>query len=152
MAILKYNYSFPADIDRLQDAIDFVRSIGANLSFKDKIINDLELVIYEACANIIEHAYDFDKRKLIKLLLFYDYKNFTVVINDYGKSFDLKDIPRIDIENVIEKGQTRGLGLHMIFKVMDDVKYGKTKKFGNVLKMTKLIRPQDIRHGKTGKY
>ena len=90
-----------------------------------KDIYSVQLAVDEACTNIIQYAYS-NKSKgqiLIQCMLSSENNQFTVTITDWGKSFDPKIVPKPDTESNLNERKEGGLGLFLINKFMDSVKY-----------------------------
>ena len=90
-----------------------------------KDIYSVQLAVDEACTNIIQHAYS-NKSKgqiLIQCMLSSDNNQFTVTITDWGKSYDPRIVPTPNTEGNLNERKEGGLGLFLINKFMDSVKY-----------------------------
>ena len=63
----------------------------------------------------------------------------TIVMVDYGESFDVSVIPMPDLRADLSERKIGGLGIFLMRKLMDEVRY-ESKKTGNVLTMIKRKR------------
>ena len=97
---------------------------------------NMELVLYEACANVIRHAYsDRDCGKL-RLRIWFHPDRLTMRVIDFGPGFSLERIPQPDLE----KPKEGGLGLFIIRSAMDWFTYGySSAEKGNALHMEKAL-------------
>lgn len=86
---------------------------------QDGLAYQLELAVHEICTNIIEHAYQYDATKQVRLQLFVSDTEFKVLLLDTGINFDTASVARPQIEAL----QERGLGLFLTNEIMDVVRY-----------------------------
>lgn len=94
----------------------------------------MELVLYEACANVIRHAYSEGEDGRLRLRLWFHSDKLVMRVVDFGPGFDLEQVPAPDLEE--PKGG--GLGLFIIRSAMDWFSYGYSSvEQGNVLHMEK---------------
>lgn len=108
----------------------------SGLGAKDS--DDVKLAVDEACTNIIKHAYGGDTKKDIKLQYCATRGTLEIVIEDSGCVCPEK-IKGRDLDDV----RPGGLGLHFIEKTFDVVKYDRSVKNGNRLKLVKHIKEKD---------
>jgi serine/threonine-protein kinase RsbW len=117
-----------------------------------KDIYSVQLAVDEACTNIIQHAYS-NKSKgqiLIQCMLSSENNQFIVTITDWGKSFDPKIVPKPDTESNLNERKEGGLGLFLINKFMDSVKYTSAQNM-NKLVMVKTLKKDAERSEKIRK-
>jgi serine/threonine-protein kinase RsbW len=94
----------------------------------------MELVLYEACANVIRHAYGEGEKGRLRLKIWFFGDRLAIRVVDYGPGFDPEKIPHPDLE--YPKGG--GLGLFIIRTAMDWFTYGySSTEQGNALHMEK---------------
>ncbi|HNP85709.1 MAG TPA: ATP-binding protein [Kouleothrix sp.] len=91
------------------------------LEQRESTIYNIQLAAHEACANIVDHAYDGydDQRIEIVLTMEVPSKRFIIDLYDSGHSFDLASTTTPNFE----VPQIRGYGLYIIRSLMDDVSY-----------------------------
>ena len=106
-----------------------------------KDIYSVQLAVDEACTNIIQHAYSNKStgRILIQCMLSSDNNQFTVTITDWGKSYDPRIVPTPNTEGNLNERKEGGLGLFLINKFMDSVKYTSAQNM-NKLVMAKTFK------------
>ena len=81
---------------------------------------NLELAAYEACTNIVEHAYTGDRGRIeLFFCLNKSQTVFTIGLHDSGLPFNFEP----DEVRLPESEQTRGYGLYLIQQLVDDVQY-----------------------------
>jgi serine/threonine-protein kinase RsbW len=113
----------PAKIQFLPAIGKFANGLFAALEefFQDEHVSyDLELIVSEACTNVIRHAYpDRDNPGILQLKLWYDPHKICIEIVDFGPGFDLETIEDPDLKEPKEGG----MGLFIIRQLTDRVEY-----------------------------
>lgn len=100
---------------------------------KAKII----LAVDEAVANVVEHAYQGEKGEIdIQFIL--DDERIEITIRDNGRKFNPELIPTPDIHKHIKDGLKGGLGMFLMRKIMDEVRYSLDSTYVNELVMVKF--------------
>ena len=94
------------------------------------------LAVDEACTNIIKHAYKGDPEQVIKITFKLLPDGLKVLLRDYGRKADLKQMKSRKLSDV----RPGGIGIHLIKSVMDVVKYDNTLEQGNELTLIKYLR------------
>jgi serine/threonine-protein kinase RsbW len=129
--------TFPARFEFLDEIREFVAQIARDGGFNDKEIYSLQLAADEAASNIIEHAYgeisdaDFDVTCDMRDDL------MIITMRDTGKPFNPSNVKQPNLKADLADRQIGGLGLYLMRKLMDDVRYEANPRTGNVLTMTK---------------
>jgi len=95
------------------------------------------LAVTEGCANVIRHCYKNQSDKQIDLILTFHDDVFDVRIDDYGTFVDPAKIRGRDLRDV----RPGGLGVHLMQKVMDEVRYEKNRWGGTSLTLRKRVAP-----------
>jgi serine phosphatase RsbU (regulator of sigma subunit)/anti-sigma regulatory factor (Ser/Thr protein kinase) len=134
--VVKEEITIPAQMPYLRQLRDFIEDIGHKFNFNQKIVNSFKLVVDEACTNIIRHGYRDIKNGKITCRAIIRRLSLTIVIIDNGKSFDPRQVQDPDLNKYVSIGKKGGLGIFMMRKLMDDIKYNVTSR-GNELRLTK---------------
>ena len=135
--MLMPNMTFPASFEFLDDVREFVAQIAHEGGFSEKEIYFLQLASDEAATNIIEHAYagvsdaDFDVACDVRGDV------LTITMHDTGISFDSSNVKQPNLKADLSERQIGGLGVYLMRKLMDEVRYESNPKTGNLLTMTK---------------
>jgi serine/threonine-protein kinase RsbW len=81
----------------------------------------VQLAVHEACANIIDHAYEGREQDRFKVALSLEEtpRRFVAELYDSGRSFDLSRVP----QPTLEDPQIHGYGLFLIQQLLDEVTY-----------------------------
>ncbi|NOX37811.1 MAG: SpoIIE family protein phosphatase [Calditrichaeota bacterium] len=135
--VSKEEIQIPAQMSYLREVRDFIEFIGKKYKFPDKIINSFKLVVDEACTNIIRHGYRDIKDGKITIRAIIRRRSLTMVIIDQGISFDPRQVKNPDLQKYVQIGKKGGLGIFMMRKLMDDIRYNVTSR-GNELRLTKV--------------
>lgn len=131
-----YISNIPAKADELKNIRKFVTSVCAHFPCDSQESHDIMLAIDEACQNIIRYAYHNSTRGIIDLNIQYIDAVIEIKIRDYAGKVN----PSILAPITQEKLKPGGLGIQLIQKIMDSVKYLPIpKEKGNLLFLSKKI-------------
>lgn len=131
---------FAAKFEYLDEIRDFVGEIARAGSFGDKDVYNIQLATDEAASNIIEHAYENQPDGILELSCGIQNDKITVILIDYGKSFDPSAIPLPDLKADLSDRKIGGLGIFLMRKLMDEVHYESRPDKSNILTMIKRKR------------
>ena len=131
---------FSAKFEFLDEIREFVGDIARAGGFGDKDIYNIQLAADEAASNIIEHAYEGVSNGLLELSCGVKGDTITIVLVDHGESFDPSEIPLPDLKADLSDRKIGGLGIFLMRKLMDEVRYEIKPNNSNVLTMTKRKR------------
>jgi serine/threonine-protein kinase RsbW len=108
----------------------------------------LELAVYEACVNVIEHGYHFDAMRRFRLDLLEEDDRLTFQIVSGGEPFDLHQAAagmnsagRAPVTHRLG----RGLGVPIIMRAMDEVFCERGPDGSNRLVLVKRLREATVR-------
>jgi serine/threonine-protein kinase RsbW len=118
---------------------DFVKSIGLQSGMGDMDVARLELAVDEACANVMEHAYDADETKEVSIRAIVDDFSVQIEVIDSGKGFDPAAVEQLKLEELVSAKRTGGLGMRLMKSFMDEVHYEMKPGVKNELKMVKWL-------------
>jgi anti-sigma regulatory factor (Ser/Thr protein kinase) len=99
----------------------------------EQTVRDLGLVVSEACANIIKHAYGGRPDLPIELHLAIEPARLVLSIRDVGTKFDLQGYQPPDLSEPHEGGY----GVFIIRSLMDEVVYDTSGEQGTTLTLVK---------------
>jgi len=123
----------------LYQLCDFVTTHAFAAGLHEKEIAKIKIAVYEACLNVIEHAYHSRPDEWIDLSVRYSPERLMIVIKDNGLSFEMKPPKDYDVNEVIDERRSGGFGLHIIRRAMDSVEYLPDVVNGNRLVMIKRL-------------
>jgi len=118
-----------------QVAMEAAAAVAKLMGFSEDRIEDLKTAVEEACMNAIEHGNreDDDVKVLVELIA--DDSKLQVDIHDRGSGLH-GEIQKPDIDAKMARKQTsRGWGLFLIQKLMDEVEFDWNPETGNVTRM-----------------
>ena len=127
-----------ADLTELATIRDFVEAVSRQLMLSEREIYDLRLAVDEACSNVIRHAYQGQGGR-IEVRIHPVERGIEVVIRDWGAKFNPAMVPEPDVTAPLEDRPLGGLGLFLIYHMMDDVEFHFDHADGNTLKMVKHL-------------
>ncbi|MCC7431305.1 ATP-binding protein [bacterium] len=111
--------------------------------FSQEIIDaySVELCVIEAANNCVKHAYKNEAGNLIEVILAFNTEKLEIEISDYGTSIPkFNNNPTLTFDpNKIETLPEGGMGLFLIFSIMDKVSYT-TQKGKNTLTFFKDLK------------
>lgn len=125
--------------ENLSHIRDFVYSAALETGFNDEIIENITLAVDEACTNIIKHAYKSAPDGEIEIKIKSDSKSFNIQIIDYGKAFAPENVTEPDMTEYFRQKRVGGLGMYLMKKLMDEVKYTSIPGKYNQVILKKLI-------------
>lgn len=101
--------------------------------------NKIILAVDEAVANVVEHAYERTTGDIF-LSFEVDAERLEIVIRDNGRKFqpEVQNLPTPNIHDHIKKGLKGGLGMFLMRKIMDEVRYSLDSTYVNELVMVKF--------------
>lgn len=125
-----------ARLDHLRETIvNFLRSNNID----ESIISRIELSVYEAVVNIIEHSSPEYRNREIDVQCSICKDEVLVMVRNYGDKFDMTSVEMPDLELHYKSGKMRGLGIYFIRTLMDSVEYSHDDMI-STLTMSKKIR------------
>jgi anti-sigma regulatory factor (Ser/Thr protein kinase) len=131
---------FTAKFEYLDEIREFVGEIARAGGFGPKDVYNIQLAADEAASNIIEHAYEGVSNGLLELSCGVKGNILTIILVDYGASFDPSVIPMPDLKADLSERKIGGLGIFLMRKLMDEVHYETKPNQSNVLTMIKRKR------------
>ena len=101
----------------------FIEDIAEEFSLTPDIVFNLNLVLEEAVANIINYAYPKEDHESIYLSAHLHEGSIILVLTDTGKEFDPTMAPEADVTLSADDRQIGGLGIFLIRQIMNEVRY-----------------------------
>jgi anti-sigma regulatory factor (Ser/Thr protein kinase) len=115
----------------------FLEETLKSLSLSEEAYYLIELSLLEMCINIVRYAYPREKGEIFLKIWNEDEKIF-FEIRDWGIPFDPREAPEPDIQEMVNRGQTGGLGIFLSRQLMNGFEYSREDN-QNVLIMHKRI-------------
>ena len=129
--------TFPAKFEYLDEIRDFVAEVAREGGFTEKEIYSLQLAADEAASNIIEHAYEGVTDASMDISCSMEGGAIVIVMRDHGTPFDPSKVKQPNLKADLSERQIGGLGVYLMRKIMDEVRYESNPRTGNLLTMIK---------------
>jgi len=129
---------FPASFEYLDEIREYVGQKARTAGFSDKEVYAIQLASDEAASNVIEHAYEGSPDASFELTCVFENNRLIITFLDQGKSFDLTKVGKPDLKADLSKRKIGGLGIYLMRKLMDEVRYEVTTS-GNLLTLVKIM-------------
>ena len=130
---------FSGDYQSLILISKFIETEGEKAGLNENDLYAVKLAVDEACTNIIEHAYGESGKGEISCKCEKHPDGFEVVINDKGDKFDPEAVDTPNIGVALKNLKTRGAGLYLIKKLIDEVSFQFSDEAGTTLIMKKKL-------------
>lgn len=128
--------------DSIPTIIQFVGDSARAAGLSDKEAFHCQMSVDEACTNVIEHAYGQEDIGDIDVVCHVVIGSCTIEIRDQGTPFDPDSVPVPQLGGSIEEIKPGGIGLHLMRRLMDDVRF-EFGEHGNYLIMRKAHSPDE---------
>jgi len=134
--IEEHFFAYPALQGYVPEIKDKLTDILKRNKFSYRDLNNMLIVIDEACSNVIRHAYKDMDTGDIKFEIIVKRKGVYITIIDKGRTFDWKSFKTPDLNHYVNIGKKGGLGVWIIRKLTDKSSYAKTER-GNEIRLVK---------------
>ncbi|HRQ23509.1 MAG TPA: ATP-binding protein [Anaerolineales bacterium] len=128
---------FPARFEFLDEIRNFIAQVAREGGFSDKMIYSLQLAADEAASNIIEHAYAGVSDAHLDITCDMNGDEIVITMKDQGMPFDPSGVKEPNLTADLSERQIGGLGVYLMRKIMDTVRYESNPRNGNLLTMIK---------------
>ena len=108
------------DMAGLATALERLDQFWQNSLLAEDAQADLNIAVEEIVSNVIRHA---DSTTPIALTVTLDEDRIRVEVQDSGSAFDPLTHPMPDPNSPLEQRRAGGLGIFMVTKMMDEVRY-----------------------------
>jgi serine/threonine-protein kinase RsbW len=126
--------------DQLVTVRGFVADAARKFGFSEFDVNKIEIAIDEAATNVIRHAYGEDATKTFDVIVNANGDKFIVTLEDSGIHFDPKNHKLPNMTQYLSEHRRGGLGVKMIFMLMDEVSYNQNADRKNRLTLVKYLK------------
>jgi anti-sigma regulatory factor (Ser/Thr protein kinase) len=121
-------------LEFLPDALSMVRGITSKLGLQDKDVSRMELVVEEACVNVIEHAFE-GQRGTYDITIIRRPGQIVVAVEDRGLPIDFEKL---------EEGQISGLGTVLMRTLADEVHFMNMGRDGKRVELVKNVPEKNL--------
>ncbi len=136
MGVTVHTMEVSSSLRHLRSVREFVVQHARQAHFPEDAIDECRLAVCEACTNVIEHAYQGQPGRLVKVSVAVGPDRLSVRITDNGKAFDRSTYFEPEIRRLARERRSGGLGVHIIRRLMDRVEY-RSRDGKNEIRMVK---------------
>jgi anti-sigma regulatory factor (Ser/Thr protein kinase) len=133
-----------ARVENLRRVMESVSNCARVQDFDQKKIQKIELAVEEALVNIFNYAYPAGPGE-VEVNCRADHDHFLIEIIDSGIPFDMTSLPDPDLTANVDDREIGGLGIYLIKKMVDEVRYDR-ESGRNILSLT-LKKNPPVRDG-----
>jgi serine/threonine-protein kinase RsbW len=125
MADKRFVLSLSNRMTELEKLTRFVEQSGERLCLPDKCMFEINLALEEVFSNIVHYAFNDKRKHTVKVAINARKGKLSLSIEDDGRPFNplLEAPPRP--KRGVEDCDVGGLGIHLIRRLMDDVRYAR---------------------------
>ena len=108
------------ELDRVSETIE---EFGLQEDWPLDLVFKVSLALEEIVINVMNYGHD-DGLHEVEIILSCKDESLTIDVVDDGRAFDpLNDAPKPNVTAELEDRNIGGLGVHLVRKMMDDVRY-----------------------------
>ena len=126
-----------SELTEIEKVRVFLEDTLKDLNLSEEAYYLIELSLLEMGINIVRYAYSVEKGEIFLKIWDQDEKIF-FEIRDWGVPFDPREAPEPDIQEMVDQGQTGGLGIFLSRQLMNGFEYRREDN-QNILIMHKRI-------------
>lgn len=113
-------------LPELERVATLVQTFGTGAGLPEDAIYKMNLALEEILTNIIHYGFDDGAVHEIAILLTLDGHQWSAAVSDDGKPFDPHQAPAPDLDAPLEDRPIGGLGLFLVMRMMDQVRYSRS--------------------------
>jgi serine/threonine-protein kinase RsbW len=132
-----FKLSVPSDTVNLKMIRDFVEDSARRSTIAEPDMHKLALAVDEACANVIEHAYNSDSTREITVHVWFDDAQIGVDVIDSGTSFDPSSHKPLELQDLV--GRKGGMGIRIMQIATDELLADTDENGHNRLRLIKRL-------------
>ncbi len=133
MAVIRGALTIGSELTEVSRARDWISALTHRAGLSSQENGELQLVLSEACANAIKHAYGMEKNHRVKLSATIDDDRICLIIRDFGRKMNPQGYREPDLEICAEGGY----GIHLMQCLMDEVRFDVSHDKGTELTLVK---------------
>jgi len=140
---MDFEITCPAVSEALGTLRHLIVGVAQDSGFDEEHVEQIEMAVDEACANVVKHAYSDRTHQTPKLLMriVISRDSLKITVTDKGVGLANMPIGASSVKEYLDRGAQGGLGLYIIRNFMDEVEYDSPPQAGTTLHMTKYRRP-----------
>lgn len=126
----KLDYSFMVQL--------FVREIAKKIGFSGEDLNQIDIAVEESVSNIMLHAND-EENATFDIICKKVPRGMEIVMKEKGIPFDPEQLKKYELTKILDTFSTKGLGIYLIQKVMDELSFRNLGTEGKETVMVKYL-------------
>lgn len=136
-----------AELANLPALLALVAATCQREQIDDATCHDLQLIVEEACVNVVHHAYPAGQGGPLALEMRIVHqgeggpRRIVLTLEDQGKPFDPLSVAPVDTTAAVEARALGGLGVHLIRRLSNRQHYQRHPLRGNVFTIEKHLAP-----------
>lgn len=130
--------TIPNNLRYLSLILDNTAAFAKMLGFDEKQINEVTLGVEEAVVNVIDHAFVEGEQASFDMIFQQVPLGMQILIKDQGMPFDPQELAKIADPTFFGE-DTRGLGLYLMYRFMDEVSFINLGKEGKETRLLKYL-------------
>ena len=115
--------TLPAEIEYLRVAQQCARAVAQQHGFDEEAMGKIELGLEEAVSNVVQHGFAREGNNVFDLIFERIPLGLRIRLKEKGIPFDPRLLPVYEPGKAEEPGAGKGLGLHLMKSVMDEVSF-----------------------------
>ncbi len=135
---MKSKRRFDRRVDELESIFNFLKIYWQEFQIGDRDQHDMELSVEEIFMNMIKHNTSKSSGDIEVSIEKTGRKVVLSLTDSEEVPFDITKASRVDFEDYIKNIRSGGLGIHLVRKLMDDVKFEHNDGL-SIITITKLI-------------
>lgn len=128
-----------ATIENLPVLHDFVEQACLQAGVSGEVAHDIRLALEEIWVNVATHGYAGREPGPVRVVVQTGEGSMTVSVTDWGKQFDPTLAPEPRLNAHWTEWPAGGLGVHMVRRLVDDLRYYREPGGGNRLVLVKRL-------------
>lgn len=128
-------FNLPSEIESVEKAAFAAEKFAREAGLDDAHLFAIDMAVRESVANAVKHGNKFDENKLVDVTFVNSDKGFEITVRDYGKGFEVEDVPDpTNSENLLK---ANGRGILFMNNFMDEIGWENHSEGGMIVKMLK---------------
>jgi serine/threonine-protein kinase RsbW len=140
MAANQLSLTLIGNLNHLGSIREQIREFARRCRFSKEAIDEIELAVDEAVANVILHAYAPAQEGLVEIRAQVADQTMSIAIRDFGRSYTPRPLTAAEIKKICSSRKSHGRGRYIMHQCMDSVRYVSVPRQYNETVMTKKIK------------
>lgn len=128
-------FSISSKIEEIDEAVQKATAFASDAGFADDALFGIDMAVREALANAVKHGNQLDETKQVEVTLINHGDGLEIMIRDFGKGFDVEQVP--DPTNPENLLKASGRGILFMHNFVDKVEWERHAEGGMIVKMIK---------------